>query len=55
VVKLIGSLADFGLIKKTVRRIKGVFVDNIYRICGFEESAVRESIFLPDKIGCSKV
>jgi len=37
VVKLIGSLVECELLKKTVRRIKGVFVDNIYRVAGFYE------------------
>jgi predicted transcriptional regulator len=36
VMRLIGSHVERGLIKKTVRKIKGLYVDNIYRICGFE-------------------
>lgn len=36
VMRLIGNLAEQGLIKKTVRKVKGVYVDNIYRICGFD-------------------
>ena len=36
VVALINVLAKFELIRKTVRKIKGVFVDNIYRVTGFE-------------------
>jgi predicted DNA-binding transcriptional regulator len=40
IVKIIGELTATGLLKKTVRRIKGVFVDNIYRVAVFIESAV---------------
>ncbi|MCL1831464.1 MAG: helix-turn-helix domain-containing protein [Oscillospiraceae bacterium] len=36
VITLIGALVELGLVRKTVRRIKKVFVDNIYRICAFE-------------------
>jgi len=36
VMRLIGELVERGLLKKTVRRIKGVYVDNIYRITGFD-------------------
>jgi hypothetical protein len=45
VIRLIGSLVECGLLKKTVRRIKGVFVDNIYRIAGFE------GIFAVSRVG----
>jgi len=30
------------LIKKTVRRIKKVFVDNIYRVAGFAEAVIEK-------------
>jgi len=40
IIKLIGRMETVGLIKKTVRRIKGVFVDNIYRIVGFVEAVI---------------
>jgi hypothetical protein len=46
VMRLIGSLAELELIKKTVRKIKGVYVDNIYRVCGFE------NIFSDFSVGC---
>jgi hypothetical protein len=36
-VKLIGQLTELELIKKTVRTIKKVFVDNIYHVAGFME------------------
>jgi len=36
VIALIGELVRLELIKKTVRQRKGVFVDNIYRVSGFE-------------------
>jgi Cdc6-like AAA superfamily ATPase len=36
VIKLIGGLVELGLIEKTVRQMNGVYVDNIYRISGFE-------------------
>jgi predicted transcriptional regulator len=42
VVALIGGLVERGLIKKTVRRIKKVFVDNIYRIIDFENSVIKK-------------
>jgi predicted transcriptional regulator len=34
VIRLIGSLVECGLIKKTVRKVNGGFVDNIYRVAG---------------------
>ena len=43
VVRLIGALVKLDLIKKTVRRIKEVFVDNIYRVCGLEPAAIEKS------------
>jgi predicted transcriptional regulator len=46
VIKLIGSLAGLGLIKKTIRKIKGVYVDNIYRVCGIE------GVFSDFSVGC---
>jgi predicted transcriptional regulator len=46
VMRLIGSLVERGLITKTVRRIKGVFVDNIYRVCGFD------GVFAISGVGC---
>lgn len=36
-IKLIGSLVELGLIEKTVRKIDGVYVDNIYRISGLDD------------------
>jgi predicted transcriptional regulator len=47
VVRLIGGLVKCELLKKTVRRIKGVFVDNIYRIAGFNEFS-----FMTEGVGC---
>jgi len=43
VMKLINALVALGLIKKTVRRIKKVFVDNIYRVVGFAEITAQTS------------
>jgi len=42
VVKLIGELVEIGLIKKTVRRIKKVFADNIYRVVGYAEAVTEK-------------
>jgi predicted transcriptional regulator len=42
IVKLIGELTALGLIKKKVRRIKKIFVDNIYRIIGFAEAVIEK-------------
>jgi hypothetical protein len=39
---LIGGLLKLGLIKKTVRKIKRVFIDNIYRVTGFIEPVKHE-------------
>jgi predicted transcriptional regulator len=36
VVALIGELVMVGLVKKTIRKIKGIFVDNIYRVGEFD-------------------
>jgi predicted transcriptional regulator len=44
VVKLIGGLAALGLIKKTVRRIKKAFVDNIYRVVGFAQIVLAAAV-----------
>ena len=41
VVKIIGELVSMELIKKTVRKMKGVFVDNIYRVAGFATEVMR--------------
>jgi predicted transcriptional regulator len=34
VIRLIGSLVECGLIKKTARKVNGGYVDNIYRVAG---------------------
>jgi len=34
VIRLIGNLSERGLIKKTVRKVNGKYVDNIYRVAG---------------------
>jgi predicted transcriptional regulator len=47
VMRLISGLVKCGLLKKTVRRVKGVFVDNIYRVAGFSEFS-----FLYEGVGC---
>jgi len=38
IMRLISRLVICGLLKKTVRQINGVFVDNIYRVTGYEEA-----------------
>jgi len=42
-VALIGGLAKLGLVRKTVRQIKRTFVDNIYRVTGFDEVVKKKS------------
>ncbi|MDR2532748.1 MAG: hypothetical protein LBC82_07905 [Oscillospiraceae bacterium] len=41
VVALIGGLVERGLIKKTVRRMNKVFVDNVYRVTDFKEAVLK--------------
>jgi len=43
VKRLVKSLVELGLIKKTVRKIKHVFVDNIYRVCGIMAITAKEN------------
>lgn len=57
VVTLIDGLVELGLIKKTKRRFKKVYVDNIYRVLGLAEIAIKkaqeytvEDIILPGTV-----
>jgi DNA-binding MarR family transcriptional regulator len=44
VVKPIGELVSMELVRKTVRKIKGAFVDNIYRVAGFSKEVAQNVI-----------
>jgi predicted transcriptional regulator len=44
IVKIVGRLVETGLLTKKVRRIKNVYVDNIYRVANYLKEAARKIV-----------
>jgi hypothetical protein len=45
IIKIVSALIELGLITKKCRKVNGVYTDNIYRIVGYIDTAVRRIVY----------